>query len=109
MGHDPPGLGHAQLFQGIEATEMNQIDRRLGHLGNGQGPVRAFRLQAGGAGQGMVFGFGMAFRQRRLDQFVDDDAVFRMHADQGAVLARLAHGPKDGAVVRQQDAGIGHE
>jgi hypothetical protein len=57
----------------------------------------------------MVLGAGMALRHGPLDDFVDDDAVLRVHADDRAVLAGLAHGPENGSVVDVEHPGVGHE
>ena len=72
VGHNAASLGQTQFLQGIITAEMDNIDRRLGHFGYGQGAVGAFRLHAGGAGQGVVFGFNMALCQCGLDQLIDD-------------------------------------
>jgi hypothetical protein len=99
VGHDAARLRHAQLVQRVITAQMHDIDRRPRHLGDRQRAVHAFRLQPRRPRQRVIFGFDMALRERDLHQFVDDDAVLGVHADKRAILAGLAHGAKDGAVI----------
>ena len=107
--HHSPLLRPPQFRQRVVAAQVHDVDGRARHLGDGQRAVRALRLQPRRAGQRVVFRLDVPGCQRGLYQFVDDDAVLGVHADERAVLARLAHGPKDGGVVREQHAGVGHE
>jgi hypothetical protein len=71
--------------------------------------VNAFSFQPRRPRQRVIFRLDVLLRQRDLHQLIDHDAVLGMHADERAVLAGLAHGAKDRAVVGQQRARIGHE
>ena len=57
----------------------------------------------------MVVGIGVAGLDVLGGHDVDREAILRMHQDQAAVLGRLLHGPEDGAVIGEEDAGIGGE
>ena len=52
---------------------------------------------------------GVTFRERMFDDFIDDDAVLGMHADQTAAFACCRHAAKDRRIVNQKNAGVGHE
>ena len=91
------------------AAQVHDVDGRAGHLGDGERAVRAFGFQARGPGQGVVLRLDVSLGERNLDELVDHDAVLGVHADESPLLSRLAHGPEDGGVVREQHAGIRHE
>src|SRR6266550_3224304 len=57
----------------------------------------------------MILWSGVPFFQRALNDLVDDDTVFRMHADQTTALAGCNHAAKDCGVIYEEDTGIGHE
>src|ERR1700730_3249253 len=57
----------------------------------------------------MILRSGVPFFQRTFNDLVDDDTVFRMHADQTTALAGRHHAAKNGSVIYQEDTRIGHE
>src|SRR5947209_2880678 len=99
----------AHLIQSVGATEVDDIDGRLGHLRNRDGAVDALGLGDCGPRQRVILRRGAALRERALDGLVDDDAVLGVHADEAAALARPRHRAEDGRVVNEEDAGVGHE
>ena len=88
---------------------MDDVDRHAGHLRHGDGAMHGFGFGSRGARERVVDGRGLALGQRLLHDDVDDGAILSVHADQRAVLGRLAHGLEDGGVVDHQHVGIGHE
>ncbi len=101
--------GLANFFQRVVATEMNDVDRRSGHFGQGDGAGRSFGLGRGRAREGVILGSGLAFGQCLLDDHVNGAAIFRMHADHGPGLRGGAHGFEDAGVIEHENAGVGHE
>src|SRR6266540_4482351 len=59
--------------------------------------------------QRVILGCSMTFSKRMLDDFIDHDPIFRVHAYQSATFTRSGHSTKDCRIVNQEDAGIGHE
>jgi hypothetical protein len=57
----------------------------------------------------MIFGCGASLLERALDDFINHDAVFGVHADKTAAFARSRHGSKYCCVVNQEHAGVGHK
>jgi hypothetical protein len=47
--------------------------------------------------------------KRLFDELVDHAAVFRVHADEAAVLSRALQRAEDRLIVHHEDAGIRHE
>src|SRR5262249_28176927 len=69
------------LVKGISPTEMNDVDRRLGHFGDRNGAMHALGFSHGGSRKGMIFRRGVSLRKRALNYFVDDYSVLSMHTD----------------------------
>ncbi len=97
------------LVERIRATQVDDVNRRLGHFGNGDGTVNAFSLGDRRTRQSMILRSGAAVGEKAFDDLVDDDAVLGVHTDQPASLARRGHRAKDRRVVRQKHARIGHK
>ena len=57
----------------------------------------------------MPLWFGVPIGNRFLDDFIDHDSVFRVHADPGAVISRLTESTVKGSIVNIQYTRIGHE
>ena len=57
----------------------------------------------------MIFRPHLAGGHGLLDEDLDHLAIFRMHADHGAMPASETHGFEQGAVVEHEDAGVSHE
>ena len=102
-----PRQGH--LFERVRAAQVDDVDRHARHLGDRDRAMHSLRLHAGGTGQGVVLRRRLALGHCQLDDLVDDDPVLGVHADQGAVLAGLAHGAEQRAVVDVEQARVGHE
>ena len=88
---------------------MDDVNRNIGDLGEGDGAVRRLGFSPRGTRQRVVFGRGVAFGQRPLHQHVDDVAVLRVHADGAAVLPRPQQRLENAAIVQHEDAAVGHE
>ena len=101
--------GLANFFQRVVAAQMHDVDRRAGHFGERDGARRGFGFGRGRARERVILRSGLSFGQRLLDDHVDGAAVFRVHADHGAVLRGRAQGLEDAGVVEHENAGIGHE
>ena len=69
---------------------MDDVERRSGHLGKGNGSRNSFRLRRRGTGQGVILRRRFSFRQRLLHDDVNGATVFGMHADQSAILRSRA-------------------
>ena len=88
---------------------MNDVDGRAGHFGHGDGTMNGFGFSQCGPREGVIDGRALAFGQGFLHDDIDDAAVFGVHADEGAVLSRLAERFKYSGVVNHEDAGVSHE
>jgi len=88
---------------------MHDVDGHTRHLGHRDGAMHRFSLGARGPREGVIDGRALALGQRLPHQHVNHRAVLSVHADQCAVLRRLAHRFKDCGVVHHQYAGISHK
>ena len=88
---------------------MHDVDRDVGDLGHGNGAVRGFSLRACRPGERVILRRGVPLGQRLPDEHVDDTAIFGVHADRAAVLARALQRAEDRGVIQHEDAGVGHE
>ena len=88
---------------------MHDVDRRAGHLGEADRPVRAFGLGNLWARERVIDGGGVALRESLLHEDIDGDAVLGVHADEPPDFAGALHGAEDLPIVDQEDPGIGHE
>ena len=88
---------------------MHDVDGHTRHLGHCDGAMHRFSLSARGPCEGVIDGRALALGQRLPHQHVNHRAVLSVHANQCAVLRRLAHRFEDCGVVHHQYAGIGHE
>src|SRR5258707_1277265 len=103
-------MAYPGVFMLDDATifkAMRQAAKHSGlicmHAGSG------FGFGGGGAREHGKFWGTFSFGGGLLDEDGHGAAVFRVHADEAAVLSCLAHGLKDGGVVEHEDAGVGHE
>ena len=97
------------LFEGVTGGEMHDVDRYVGGLGEADDAIDALALEDRVARDAVEVGVGQAAFGVGCGDDVDGHAVFGVHEDEAAVLGRLAHGPEDGAIVGQEDAGVGRE
>ena len=88
---------------------MNDVDGRLRHLGEGNGPAGCFGLGAHRSGQGVPLGLGVPLGKGPLDQRVDHPTVLGVHANQRPVLPRTEQGTEDGGVIDHEESRVGHE
>ncbi len=100
---------HRELGDGLLRRHVNHVEGGAGELGEGDGAMHRLRLGRRWPGDRVVLGVGLATLDRLLPQHIDGDAVLGVHHDRRAVLGRLLHRPEDLAVVRVEDAGVGHE
>src|SRR5579862_7409743 len=77
----------------------------------GQSNRATYRLCLGGRGtsERVIFGGLLSLGESLLDDYVNRAAVFRVHADQAAVLRRSLQSFEDAAVVEHEHTGIRHE
>ena len=108
-GRDAAIARLAHLVEGVGATEMNDVDRRLCHFGDRDRAMHAFGFSYSRTRERVILGRGVTLRQRVLDDLVDDNAILSVHTDQTAALSSRRHGAKDRRVVNQEHAGISHE
>ena len=71
--------------------------------------MRRLTLEEARARVAVVLRVGLTTREVLLHEHVDRDAVFGVHHDRRAVVARLLHCAQDLAVVGVEHARIGHE
>ena len=76
------------LIQRVGAAQVNDVNRRLGHLGDRDRAMNAFGLGDRRTSQCVIFRSGAAVGKKAFDDLVDDDAVLGVHADQTAALRR---------------------
>src|SRR5215470_2983672 len=88
---------------------MHDIQWRLSQCGNRDGAMGCLPLHRGGAREAVIFRSYLTGGHGLLDEHLDHLAIFRMHADHGAMSASETHGFEQGAVVEHEDAGVGHE
>ena len=88
---------------------MHDVERRARHLGQRDGAADGFGFGGGGASERVILRRFLSFGQRLLHDHVDRAAVFRVHADQRAILRRVLQSFEDAAVVEHEHAGIRHE
>ena len=88
---------------------MDNVERYLCHFGNRNGTIDSFRFHTGWAGQSMPFRFGVAVSNCFLDDFINHDPVFRMHADPCSIFSGLPEGTVEGSIIHIQHSGVGHE
>ena len=88
---------------------MDDVDRRAGHLCDGDRAMHALGFRERRPRQRVILRRRLPLGQRMFDDLVDDDAVLGVHADQTARVAGDAHGVVDRAVVDEEHARIGHE
>ena len=102
----------ARLHNGVERWfrgEVDDVERRLGDLGETDGSCRRLALQLGRAGETVEDRVGLAAGEGVLDDGVDGDAVLGVHHDEGAVARRPVHGPVDVLVGGVEHSRVGHE
>src|SRR6267154_50067 len=109
VGGQAPVTGFANFFERVVAGEMNDVDGGPRHFGQGDSAGSGFGFGGGGARARVIFRGTFSFGEGLLDDDVDGAAVFRVHADEAAVLSCLPHGLKDGGVIEHEDAGVGHK
>ena len=97
------------FLQRVVATQMDDIDGRICHLGNGDRPVDTLGFSACRTGQGVVFRGRFSFRERPPDQHIDDDAIFRVHAGQTAGFSGGCHCLENYPVVDEKNSRVRHE
>ena len=104
------GIARASdLLERVVAAQMNDVDRRVGDLGEGDGPMHSLRLGLRRAGERVIFRRRFPLGQRAFDDGIDHHAVLGVHADQPTVLAGSQHRLVDCRVIDQEDSRIGHE
>ncbi len=88
---------------------MDDVHGRAGHFRERNGARRCLCFGGGGPRQGVILRRALSLGQCALHDDVNRAAVFRVHADQSAMLGGLRHSAKNRGVVEHKDARIGHE
>ena len=89
------------FLEGVVAAQVHYIDRRICHFCKRDCSVDAFCFCLSGASESVIFRCRVTLSQGPLNYFVDDDAVFGMHAHQAAFVSAEVHGSKNGGIVDQ--------
>src|SRR5262249_50788277 len=96
-------------FERIVATEVHDVYRRVRHLRDRNGSMNTFCLSSSWPGQCVVFGRGLSFGERALDEDVDNNTVLGVHTDETAGFTGCSHRFEDSAVVDEKYSRVGHE
>ena len=104
-----PVPGRADLVQGPRATDVDDVDRGVGDLGEHDGPPRRLALGGGRTGGEVVLRGRLAGREVLVDEHVDDVAVLGVDAHQGSALLALLQRLQKRRVVDHDGALVGHE
>ena len=83
----------------VSRRQVNDVGGHTRHLGERDRAACRFGFGGHWAGQRMPLGLGVAFFERALDEGVDDAAVFRVHADESAVVLGAQHRFENRGVV----------
>ena len=81
------------LIERILARQVHDVDRNARHLRHRNRAMHRLGLGHGGPRQRVIDRRRLALGQRLLNNDIDYRSVFRMHADQRAILRRLPHAP----------------
>src|SRR6185369_8682387 len=85
---DPAIARLSDLVERVCTRKMDDVNGRFGHLGDCDSAMNAFCFGDSGACERVILRCGATFFQRALDDLVDDDSVFGVHADQSTACAR---------------------
>src|SRR5215469_4911670 len=99
----------ADLLECVVATEMDDIYRRIGHLGECNRARRGFGLCGRWASERVILRRSLPFCQSLFNNHVDGTAILGVHADHAAAIRRGAHGAEDAGIIEHEDTRISHE
>src|SRR4029078_11561197 len=83
------GLPH--LVERVCTRKVDYVNRRFGHFGYRYRAVDTFCLSDRRTCQSVIFRSGTAVGENAFNDLVDDDTIFRVHANQAATLAGGRH------------------
>ena len=108
-GRHSPVASFANFVEGVFGGQVNDVDRRAGDFGHGDGAMNSFRFGLYGTSESVIDGCALTFGQGSLYDDINNSAVFGVHTDESAVFGGLAESFENGGVVNHENAGIRHE
>ena len=103
------GAGAGNRLGGLLGRDVDDIDRRSQHIGDGDGALGGLALHLRRAGQGVAFGAGDALVEHLLLEMEDGVAVLGMDGAEGAQFLRAGEAVQKDAVIDHDGALVGHE